>query len=126
MERINKCPLGTIRTGKQGIVCSQCGHVENQSIEWYRIRRDVNGNSRHVCHFSWLMSIDEIKKLSGNRPRMYSEALARARKIGGKPYRTKAFPEGVVFQTTDPKATENDIEKLIKEESNQEGKPCKH
>lgn len=100
---------------------------EKTPIQWTRINRDINGNSRHICHFFDLLSPEEIaqiaKKAASNkdntiRPRrltspMYSAALARAHKLGGKKYHNRQFGGGIVFQTCDTETLEKDIRNLI-------------
>lgn len=61
-------------------------------MDWTRLKNDVNGNSRWVCH--WLTF-----KPAANT---YEEALTLARKIGGRKYHNKHYGGGVVFQTFGP------------------------
>ena len=78
------------------------------TIIWTKIRHDVNGNPRFVCHFLNFVSdgdraVAETMGL-GRVDYLYSMALARARKLGGRRYHTKAYGGGIVFQCYDPTA----------------------
>ncbi len=100
------------------------------SITFTKIKKDVNGNSRIVCHHSNIvnekdldfpsrdkdgkivLSTDEIIYMlykCTKKEHAYNLALKRAKKIGGKKYNTKDFPNCIVFQSTDPEQTERDI-----------------
>jgi len=56
-----------------------------QASDFIRIKNDVNGNPRHVCHFLHFS-------------RNYEEALFIARKLGGKKFHNKQYGGGIVFQ----------------------------
>ena len=78
------------------------------TIIWTKIRHDGNGNPRFVCHFLNFVSeadrqVAETMGL-GRVDYLYSMALARARKLGGRRYHTKAYGGGIVFQCYDPAA----------------------
>ena len=78
------------------------------TITWTKIRHDVNGNPRFVCHFLNFVSdgdraVAETMGL-GRVDYLYSMALARARKLGGRRYHTKAYGGGIVFRCYDPAA----------------------
>lgn len=60
------------------------GHITRS--DFHRISNDVNGNPRYVI--SWFRIADT-----------YANALAIARKIGGRKYNTKKFGGGIVFQS---------------------------
>jgi len=69
-----------------------------------RVNNDVNGNPRFVTHFYNLLSVAEQKYIDGEMSwdrinRLYSFAVEKAKKIGGKKYRGKDFGGGVVFQS---------------------------
>ena len=53
-------------------------------MEFIRIKNDVNGNPRYVCHF---LNIDQN----------YETAIKKAKTIGGKKYHTKSYGGGIVF-----------------------------
>ena len=82
-------------------------------INWKRIKRDTNGNSRYVCHFFNLVPDLKGDGLDG----LYNIAVKRANKIGGRKFHNKQFGGGIVFQTTDTCSTERDIKRLIERES---------
>jgi len=85
-------------------------------INWTRINRDINGNSRYVCHFFNLvpdLKGDSLDGLNG----LYDIAVKRANKIGGRKFHNKQFGGGIVFQSTDTRSTERYIKELIERES---------
>jgi len=59
----------------------------NDHTVWFtRVKSDVNGNPRFVCHFVNLAS-------------NYVEACKLANKIGGRKFNTKKYGGGIVFQS---------------------------
>jgi len=54
-------------------------------VLWRRIRADVNGNSRHVCHWT---------EVAGS----YDRALEICRPLGGRRFHNKSYGGGIVFQ----------------------------
>ena len=56
-----------------------------QPSDFIKIKHDVNGNPRHVCHFLHFA-------------RNYEQALALARTLGGKKFHNKQYGGGIVFQ----------------------------
>lgn len=64
--------------------------------DFTKIKHDVNGNPRHVCHFLHL----DVHGWRSNIPlsERYAIALKLANSIGGKKYHTKAYGGGIVFQ----------------------------
>ena len=78
------------------------------TITWTKIRHDVNGNPRFVCHFLNFVSDGDRRVAEtmglGRVDYLYSMALARARKLGGRRYHTKSYGGGIVFQCYDPTA----------------------
>jgi hypothetical protein len=64
--------------------------------DFTRIRNDVNGNPRHVCHFMQL-DVHGWQSNIGLSDR-YAIACKLANSIGGKKYHTKAYGGGIVFQ----------------------------
>ena len=71
-------------------------------IEWTRIKNDISGNPRYVCHFLNLLTDDELRR-SGDEwiptPQKYAIAVKRANQIGGRKYRCKSYGGGIVFQS---------------------------
>ena len=64
--------------------------------DFTRIRNDINGNPRHVCHFlhldvhGWQSNIEVSAR--------YAIACKLANTIGGKKYHTKGYGGGIVFR----------------------------
>lgn len=56
------------------------------TITFHRIKNDINGNPRYVCHF---LDLGET----------YAQACANANQIGGRKYTAKWFGGGIVFQS---------------------------
>ena len=95
------------------------------SIEFTRINNDVNGNPRYVCHFLDLLTdkdVEQIKidfaaSLAQNPFKLtelkYSEALYKAKKIGGRKFHNKQYGGGIVFQSYNIKDTEQRILNLL-------------
>lgn len=70
--------------------------MENK-IEFKRIKNDVNGNPRYVCHFLGL-DVHGWQSNIGLSDR-YEIACRLANTIGGRKYNTKAYGGGIVFQS---------------------------
>ena len=75
-----------------------------QTSDFIRIKNDVNGNPRYVCHYvnlntddelSITMGWDENGKLKFDK---YQIALNRAKQLGGKKFHNKQYGGGIVFQ----------------------------
>ena len=83
--------------------------------DFTRIKSDINGNPRHVCHFmhfdvhGWRSTI--------SLPDRYALAVKLANTLGGKKYHTKAYGGGIVFQEYDGCLTQlcDRINELTKE-----------
>lgn len=80
-------------------------------INFTRIKNDINGNPRYVCHFLNLLT-DQDNKLNINE--QYDAALKRAKTIGGRRYHNKSYGGGIVFQSFNIKETEKEIINLTK------------
>jgi hypothetical protein len=97
----------------------------HDKIEWMRIKNDINGNPRYVCHFFNLLTNDEKHKdyadgaLSGidaaanSLDNQYKLALKRAKTIGGHKFHNKQFGGGIVFQSHNINDTEKHINDLL-------------
>jgi hypothetical protein len=95
----------------------------NDKIQWTKIKHNVNGNPRYVCHFLHLSipaentpefwAIHGLKTISVK----YALTCKRANKIGGKKYHTKAYGGGIVFQSYNLQDTERSIFELLEKES---------
>jgi hypothetical protein len=83
--------------------------------QFERIKNDVNGNPRYVCHFLALLTREELDR-SGEQwidvGTKYNLALHRARKIGGRKFHNKKYGGGIVFQCYGPADIVPAIEKL--------------
>ena len=77
--------------------------MRKHKYNWRRINCDIYGNPRYVVHW-----------LAFGLP-TYEEALAVARKVGGRKYHNKSFGGGIAFQSYDLTETETEIEKAISE-----------
>lgn len=75
-------------------------------IDFTRVNNDINGNPRYVCHFLNFIKQDEKSD--------YSEALYRAKKIGGRKFHNKQYGGGIVFQSYNIEQTEKNILELMK------------
>ena len=63
--------------------------------DFERIRNDVNGNPRYVCHYVYLSApVDRDASITER----YNLALARSRKLGGRKFHNKQYGGGIVFQ----------------------------
>lgn len=71
-------------------------------ISFKRIKNDVNGNPRYVCHFLNLNTPEELASEGKDWidiDTKYSLAVKRANSIGGRKYNARAFGGGIVFQS---------------------------
>lgn len=68
------------------------------TISFTRIKNDINGNPRYVCHFLTLNTEEELNSTE-YLPNKYEIACKRANKISGRKYHTKAYGGGIVFQS---------------------------
>ena len=82
----------------------------NTQINFTRVNNDVNGNPRYVCHFLELLTEEE--KDSGSIGEIYSLAIKKANKIGGRKFHNKQYGGGIVFQSYNIQETERHILKL--------------
>ena len=82
------------------------------AIDFTRVKSDINGNPRYVCHFFGMLTHSET--VSGGNG-LYELALARARKIGGKKFHNRQFGGGIVFVSYAIEETQGRIAKLLKE-----------
>ena len=85
------------------------------SIEWTRIKNDINGNPRYVCHFLNLLTDEELGRTGDEWIPLslkYAIATKRANQIGGRKYHCKAYGGGIVFQSHSIDELEAAIAKL--------------
>ena len=93
-----------------------------ESINFIRVNNDVNGNPRHVCHFLNLSLDSDRTYLNSVTPghitdvgSLYSMALKRAKKIGGRKFHNKQYGGGIVFQSYNIQSTAEAICNLVNE-----------
>lgn len=96
--------------------------TNTQTIDWTRINNDTNGNPRYVCHFSALINEqDRAKALADQKAglnssfidAMYTLAIKRANKLGGKKFHNKQYGGGIVFQSYNIQNEEKHIQELM-------------
>lgn len=71
-----------------------------QEMEWTRLKSDINGNPRFVCHFT---DLEGYKARLYMRPLFtletrYARMVKLANALGGRKYHNKTFGGGIVFQ----------------------------
>jgi hypothetical protein len=67
-----------------------------QPSDFTKIKHDINGNPRYVCHFLHL-DIHGYQSNIGVSER-YSIAVKLAKTLGGKKFHNKQYGGGIVFQ----------------------------
>ena len=82
--------------------------------DFTRIRNDVNGNPRHVCHFLHL-DVHGWQSNIGVSDR-YAIAVKLANSIGGRKYHNKSYGGGIVFQSYNLQDLCDRINRLTKRE----------
>ena len=83
-----------------------------QESDFTRIKNDVNGNPRYVCHF---LHLDVHGMYSGiDLSQRYNVAVALARTLGGKRFHNKLYGGGIVFQCYNLRQLCNSINELTK------------
>lgn len=84
--------------------------MSEHTIDWTRVRNDVNGNPRMVCHFTDLETFNT--RFHGRVHYTLSERYARivklANKLGGRKYHNKSYGGGIVFT-----AYECELERIV-------------
>jgi hypothetical protein len=65
--------------------------------DFTRVRNDVNGNPRYVCHFLCLDMHGYESNLTISE--RYAIACKLANKAGGRKYHNKSYGGGIVFQS---------------------------
>lgn len=79
-------------------------------IEFTKIKHDVNGNPRYVCHFLAL-DVHGPDKGIGLAER-YALAVKLANSIGGRKFHNKQYGGGIVFQSYSLDSTVADINRV--------------
>lgn len=93
------------------------------TTDFTRIKNDINGNPRYVCHYSHLntevektdnpISATPIFKVNDSLDNRYKLAVNRAKMLGGRKYHNKQFGGGVVFQSYNLQDLCNKINNLL-------------
>jgi hypothetical protein len=82
--------------------------------DFTKIKHDLNGNPRYVCHF---LQLDVHGMHSGiDLSERYNLALTLAKSIGGKKFHNKQYGGGIVFQCYSLPDLCNRINELTKKE----------
>ncbi len=84
-----------------------------QSIDFLRIKNDVNGNPRYVCHFLNFITDKDRENPDYGRTDRYALALSRARKLGGRKFHNKQYGGGIVFQSYNIQGLEKEIHAML-------------
>ncbi len=93
------------------------------TIEFTKIKHDVNGNPRYVCHWLNFMTDSELDILKNKEIygwKGYEIAIKRANKIGGRKFHNKQYGGGIVFQSYNIRDTEQAILEIVAKESDTE------
>ena len=61
--------------------------------DFTRIKNDINGNPRYVCHFLQFKNPDHKERFT------YEQALKLAKQLGGRKFHNKQYGGGIVFQS---------------------------
>jgi hypothetical protein len=80
----------------------------NKTMEFTRIKSDINGNPRYVTHFLNIPIQGEELTVS----QKYDLAVKKAKKLGGRKYHTKSFGGGIVFSSYNLNNLEKEINEL--------------
>ncbi len=64
-----------------------------------RVRNDVNGNPRYVCHFLSLDIHGPDKGIGFGLSERYAMACKLANRAGGRKFHNKQYGGGIVFQS---------------------------
>jgi len=85
-----------------------------QPDDFTRIKNDVNGNPRYVCHFLHL-DVHEWQSNIGLSDR-YAIACKLANTLGGRKFHNKSYGGGLVFQSYNLRELCNRINELTHKE----------
>lgn len=84
--------------------------------DFKRIKNDINGNPRYVCHFLALDIHGTDKGIGFGVSDRYALACKLANKAGGRKYHNKSYGGGIVFQSYSLDQLCNCLNKLMAEE----------
>ena len=92
------------------------------NVEFTKVKRDIYGNPRVVCHFLDFINDRDEKEANEKEKQGYNRilylfnvALKKAHKIGGSKYRGKKYGGGIVFQCYNQSALAKEILKIREE-----------
>ena len=83
--------------------------IDNKlKFTWYRLPYDINGNPRHIIHYTdlieaiwgWGWEGFNGEPVFSDRP--YEGAVCIAKMIGGNKFNNKTFEDGLLFRGGDP------------------------
>lgn len=80
------------------------------SNDFTRVNNDTNGNPRHVLHF---LNLEIEKDYTKTLTERYNEALAIAKKAGGRKFHNKQYGGGIVFQSYNLNNLSDELNNLI-------------
>lgn len=84
--------------------------------DFIRVKNDVNGNPRYVCHFLSLDIHGPDKGIGFGLSDRYVMARKLANKAGGRKYHTKSYGGGIVFQSYNLYELCNCLNRLMEKE----------
>ena len=90
--------------------------------DFTKIKHNINGNPRYVCHFLHLNTEHELRNETRDTYGMpkihekYMLAVKRANRIGGRKYHNRSYGGGIVFQSYSIPALIRDIERVVSED----------
>lgn len=79
--------------------------IPENKVQFKRVKNDVNGNPRYVCHFLNFIQGD-------GRLFKYGQAIKLANQIGGRKPHNKQYGGGLVFQSYNLQSTVDDINRV--------------
>lgn len=85
--------------------------------DFTRVKNDINGNPRYVCHFlSFTTSADLADYMGLDRiTQKYNLALQRAKPLGGRKFHNKQYGGGIVFTSYNTRELCEKINELRKQ-----------
>jgi len=90
-------------------------------IRWTKIKHDVNGNPRYVCHYLHLCTAQEKSDEFWARHGLntiqtqYNIAIYRSHKLGGRKFHNRQYGGGIVFSSYNLGELEKDILRVVAE-----------
>jgi hypothetical protein len=88
----------------------------NDKIKFTRVNSDMYGSPRYVCHFLELVNDNDREKVKDMGinfiSELYSIAVKKANKIGGRKYHNKSYGGGIVFQSYNTDDLSNKIQQI--------------